>query len=173
MAERSQLGQSRLRTFHAIKELENELSKNAKELSKLSADLLKMKPPGKLDGDIVTAVHILRNMIIQSGNEVEFFDSRKGIKLLNSSSAIHDLFLEDKPMILRLNGLKGLAGAPESVSDGNELNFLAKMQAAIDSKKVHPVIEDVKSGLAKALLVPVNEYKSLTSSKAASVFSTL
>lgn len=159
LPERSSLGKRRLLTYHSL----DELAKGQRSVSSLkslsyTADVLKEKPSGQLGGDVTTPVHILRNLFSLHNEDVEFYDSREeGMEGMDSSTVLQDIFLKDKPMILRLSHLRGLAGAADLGQD--DASGLAEMQAAIESETVHPVVEDVKIRLAQSLNVPAERIR--------------
>lgn len=158
LPERSSLGNRRCETYHNIDKLAEEHTSGASEASvAYTANVLQEQPTGELElgDDVATPLHILRNLFSQNNEEVEFYDSRKGMELMDSSTGVQDLFLKDKPMILRLHNLQGLAGA----DDLDMSSSLAEIQAAIELSICHPVLEDVKMRLSESLNVPAERIR--------------
>ena len=152
--DRSVLGKSRLALFHDIKSINREqVPDDVKKATQFTADLLKTKPSGNLDDGERTVAHIISNLFHQNDDQVLFFDSRKGLKLQDSMSTIDDMFLLNKPMVLRLNDLSGLGGRDWLAGNTKEQQYhtMGSMQAAIETDTAHPILEDITIRLARSL----------------------
>ncbi|ETO26640.1 hypothetical protein RFI_10494 [Reticulomyxa filosa] len=116
-----------------LKENSSEALKAANELTK---EILKTPPSGDVN-DKNTMLHILNSMF----DGCVFYDSTKNISLLDSSSAINDIFAE-KPLVLQLENLNGIADNSEKTKEDKQKDVeqISEIKAAIQLKKAHPVL---------------------------------
>ncbi|CAB9510326.1 expressed unknown protein [Seminavis robusta] len=154
LTDSSKVAQSRIYHFHQLKSLQTEqTSEDMKKATNYTSEILQKKPSGTLGSDPLIVAHVLAALCRQNQEDILFYDSSKGMHLLESSASINDLLVAGRSMVLRLASLKGLFGVSEAQSETEEFHKMVEMQAALQTGVSHPLLEDIKLRLARCLEV--------------------
>ena len=139
--------------FPTIHEVTDRNRPEIREAERLTQSLVSKRPSANL-ADQTLPCHIVKGLLGGKDSDVIFFDSSKGARLYDASANLVDISFNERPFILELDSLNGIAGRTFTEQEQNDLTIFQRLNDRIQRGQSHPILEYIRPRLAETHGVP-------------------